>query len=255
MKEHTQQQNLWEQVKQHYKMNLQASMIPGWRGMWRSGTAICYVMLCIYGLNSIICCHEFQETPLLHHIQFCFIPILCTLKFLLRLFCFSEYALYKLILYWINTGGVSEKGRQINILFVIKTTGVIVLLLNSLSIWFVISVNRNYEGCFLVNCSSTKVPHYWQTWRLCSWCTVFQIWKEHTMLEIKVLNNCTRTVYFIFALHYSVQILWYLELVVRHAQRTYRLVKSTITAHQTILLPLGGECWIKHDIHYELKGF
>jgi len=135
---------------------------------------------------------------------------------------------------------VSEKGRQINILFVIKTTGFIVLLLNSLSIWFVISVDRNYAGCFLANCSSIKVPHYWQTWRLCSWCAVFQIWKEPTMIEMIVLKNCTRTVYFTFALNYSVQILWYLELVVCPAQRTHQLVKSTITAHQSIFLPFGG---------------
>jgi hypothetical protein len=48
-------------------------------------------------------------------------------------------------------------GRQINILFVIKTTG-FVLLLHSLSIGFVTSVERNYAGCFLANCSSIKVP-------------------------------------------------------------------------------------------------
>jgi hypothetical protein len=161
-------------------------------------------------------------------------------------------------LYQINTGGVSETGRQINILFVIKTTGFIVLLLHSLSIWFVTSVDRNYAGCFLANCSSIKVPYYWQTWQLCLWCTIFQIWKEPTKIEMKVLNNCTRTVYFTFALHYSVQILWYLELVVCPAQRTYQLVKSTITAHQTIFLPLvGGGGWsqIKQDTHYELKRF
>ena len=50
--------------------------------------------------------------------------------------CFVSMSMHYLnqFLYQINTGGVSEKGRQINILFVIKTTGFIVLLLNSLSI-------------------------------------------------------------------------------------------------------------------------
>jgi hypothetical protein len=79
--------------------------------------------------------------------------------------CFVSASMHYInqFLYRINTWGVSENVRQINIPFVIKTTGFIVLLLNSLSIWFVTSVDRNYAGCFLANCSSIKVPHYWQT--------------------------------------------------------------------------------------------